>query len=592
MEKVRRGHMGRIWDDDYKFLPYKKQPVTDYEVQTWRNMGYDYVKSFTGSMYDSKNPMPHWVKKLENAFGLHKQSYTFYKMQTLEIMPVHSDHYTTYCKMNDADPKDVCRALLMLEDWKPGHYLEIDGVGYVNWRAGDWFLWENDVPHAAANIGVEDRYTLQITGQTIYQGQLNILLPFNVPNVREPMEGSNPIVRHKILPKIEDYRDKSIMIYMNNSYIESLKEYTHDTAGRDKLNENGLHIYLFEPVCSYLDGATPKYPHGTKHTMGFYSEFDSKVDPTNMRSDELDSILDYAKRNELTNITVHTGDYNVSDWYPYYKSHLNLITDDLFLLTQEIVQNYNPVPNNKFTKTFLNLNWRFTKHRQLVATFLINMNSHVSWYFKSPFDILCQDMFFNLHAWEHLYPEFYKSLVDNTNYINENGPFCVDKFAQESIWINHPHYINMWPNVKDYPAGTTPALFNGIDNVLESYYNDIFVDIVTETRFAQPTGNFSEKVFQPMQYMKPFILVAPPKTLEYIKSFGFKTFDKYWDESYDQELHHGERLAKIFNLISDLNKKPHSELVKMYDTMIPILEHNVKTYRDIFANPSYTMKRT
>ena len=34
----------------------------------------------------------------------------------------------------------------------------------VNWKSGDYFIWGGKVPHMAANIGVEDRYTLQITG--------------------------------------------------------------------------------------------------------------------------------------------------------------------------------------------------------------------------------------------------------------------------------------------------------------------------------------------------------------------------------------------------------------------------------------------
>jgi hypothetical protein len=41
----------------------------------------------------------------------------------------------------------------------------MDDQAIVNWRAGDFIMWQGDVPHAASNIGIEDRYTLQITGQ-------------------------------------------------------------------------------------------------------------------------------------------------------------------------------------------------------------------------------------------------------------------------------------------------------------------------------------------------------------------------------------------------------------------------------------------
>jgi kynureninase len=53
---------------------------------------------------------------------------------------------------------------VFLEDWKSGHYFEIDNVAHLNWRKGDYVLWNNDVPHFAGNFGIEPRYTMQITG--------------------------------------------------------------------------------------------------------------------------------------------------------------------------------------------------------------------------------------------------------------------------------------------------------------------------------------------------------------------------------------------------------------------------------------------
>ena len=90
----------------------------------------------------------------------------FYRMPTGTVMPVHSDLYRSYIEVFNLLGKEtsIRRALLLLEDWKPGHYLEVDGHPYVNWRAGDTVEWIYDTPHMAANIGLEDRYTLQITG--------------------------------------------------------------------------------------------------------------------------------------------------------------------------------------------------------------------------------------------------------------------------------------------------------------------------------------------------------------------------------------------------------------------------------------------
>jgi hypothetical protein len=53
---------------------------------------------------------------------------------------------------------------VFLEDWQNGHYLELNGHPIVQWRAGDWVQWRDDLPHIAANVGKTPRYTLQITG--------------------------------------------------------------------------------------------------------------------------------------------------------------------------------------------------------------------------------------------------------------------------------------------------------------------------------------------------------------------------------------------------------------------------------------------
>jgi hypothetical protein len=42
--------------------------------------------------------------------------------------------------------------------------MEIDGKPCLEWKRGDYVCWNFDVPHYAANFGVDPRYTMQITG--------------------------------------------------------------------------------------------------------------------------------------------------------------------------------------------------------------------------------------------------------------------------------------------------------------------------------------------------------------------------------------------------------------------------------------------
>ena len=91
---------------------------------------------------------------------------SYYRMDSGTVMPVHSDLYSRYIEIFNLQGQEhtIYRALVLLEDWKSGHYLELSGTPVVNWVAGTVAEWQYDAPHMAANIGLESRYTLQITG--------------------------------------------------------------------------------------------------------------------------------------------------------------------------------------------------------------------------------------------------------------------------------------------------------------------------------------------------------------------------------------------------------------------------------------------
>ncbi len=72
-------------------------------------------------------------------------------------------HVDKQYEMN-SDPAQVARFFIFLEDWKPGHFVQM-GTSFLQWRKGDvvWFDWRN-MPHATANAGWEPRCLAQVTG--------------------------------------------------------------------------------------------------------------------------------------------------------------------------------------------------------------------------------------------------------------------------------------------------------------------------------------------------------------------------------------------------------------------------------------------
>lgn len=576
MSKWSKGHIGRFWNiDEFKKFNYTRQPLMDYEIDEWKSNGYDYVKSFSGMMYDNKNSMPEWVSKFKNLFRYKDLTFTFYKMSTLEIMPTHTDHYNTYCKLFNVDRKDVVRILIMLEDWKSGHYLEIDGNGFTDWMAGDYFIWESDCPHMAANIGIEDRYTLQITATKIKEEDVwNSIHYYNIIDLKTKPESTEPFLQYRVLPYIEKTRkNHPTMIYMLNQNIKELESIIHTVESVENLNSMGLNIYLYEPLCIYYNTNYQYYPpYGTKHTMFFYSEFKGTEDELNLRADELDSILIYIKNNKLKNVNVHTCDYDVDKYLPHYTNYMNLITNDLFVKTYPM-PGFDEELNYNFTKKFLCFNWRYTFHRHFTAAYLTNMSSHISWYFKSDLENIARPIYMDLFSWAGTEPELYKKILSGVDFLNKNSPLNIDLEVHESIIIKHPYFRTNNPIGITINDSTKNNLGYNKEKI-KKVYRDIFVDIVNESRFAQPTGNYSEKTLQPMFHMKPFILVAPPFTLKYLREEGYKTFNDFWDESYDIETNHEKRLIKIYNLISDLDSKTIDELKGMYIKMSEVLKHN------------------
>lgn len=98
-------------------------------------------------------------------FNLDYVSLAVQKMLPGMILPYHSDKFNFYLSQySEIKINQIKRIIVFLENWKPGHISEIDGESHVNWKQGDWISWTGSTPHLAANLGFEDRYTLQITG--------------------------------------------------------------------------------------------------------------------------------------------------------------------------------------------------------------------------------------------------------------------------------------------------------------------------------------------------------------------------------------------------------------------------------------------
>ncbi|CAB4128847.1 hypothetical protein UFOVP112_88 [uncultured Caudovirales phage] len=118
-------------------------------------------------------------------------------------------------------------------------------------------------------------------------------------------------------------------------------------------------------------------------------------------------------------------------------------------------------------------------------------------------------------------------------------------------------------------------LLSPLEQLMES-----FVFVVTETCFFQTKTHLTEKIFKPIVLRMPFILVGCAYNLEYLRSYGFKTFGDFWDESYDTIEDPVLRLQAIVNILTKLDAMSKEDQMAMLLDMQPILEHNYNLFND------------
>ena len=133
----------------------------------------------------------------------------------------------------------------------------------------------------------------------------------------------------------------------------------------------------------------------------------------------------------------------------------------------------------------------------------------------------------------------------------------------------------------------TPVGSLSADVSLDQLTSALF-HVVTETIYFQPKLHLTEKVFKPIVAKRPFILVAAPGNLAYLKSYGFRTFDSWIDESYDTEQDHYVRIEKITAEIARLCSLDQTVLEQLHSDMQEVLEYNFNhfytTFKDIIID--------
>ena len=123
---------------------------------------------------------------------------------------------------------------------------------------------------------------------------------------------------------------------------------------------------------------------------------------------------------------------------------------------------------------------------------------------------------------------------------------------------------------------------------IKEYHNTTFCNIVFESIFSENIVFITEKMDKAFIAKQPFIVFGACGYLKKLKELGFKTFDKWWDESYDEIEDTNQRMKALKKIIIDICKWDTNKCNKIYEDMVDIINHNFKLSNFIKNNHQYS----
>lgn len=237
------------------------------------------------------------------------------------------------------------------------------------------------------------------------------------------------------------------------------------------------------------------------------------------------------------------------DWYFFFHGFAAL---DWFADAKYFDQNLN------WSKPFISLNRLHVNDRSYRLNLVAQM---------ADLKILDQGHV-SLHLHDTQYGTVERELNDPFSKLSDNAKRLIKKHIHTPLYLDSP----------DAGGNLSAALGH---KEFELWKAGLW-HIVTETVFYHNKLHLTEKIFKPIVAQRPFILVGAPGNLQYLKSYGFKTFDRWIDESYDQIQDPDLRIQAIVNELKKICNLDASQLKQMHHDMLPVLTYNCNHFFTTF----------
>jgi hypothetical protein len=273
--------------------------------------------------------------------------------------------------------------------------------------------------------------------------------------------------------------------------------------------------------------------------------------------------------------------------FPEYINALSKIDNHFIVLTSHDITPHTESPNIEIIRLKSayaeyvkyipqdNIDFNLIKSESKTKHFL-SLNNRASWYRQALFYFFEN---FQLHDKAHF---SYVGDLSRTNYANVSD---VEKdFFDQDIWyLNQVNSTEIKKKIPKYTGIEIPKDVDwGVGDA--TYYRDCFCSIVTETYAAENSPFFTEKIFKPILFFQPFLLHANKGSLTVLKNLGFMTFDRWWDENYDELPNGTKRFEAMLRVILEISQWSINKINQVYQEMLPVLEHNHNHFTNVLPS--------
>jgi hypothetical protein len=167
--------------------------------------------------------------------------------------------------------------------------------------------------------------------------------------------------------------------------------------------------------------------------------------------------------------------------------------------------------------------------------------------------------------------------------IFDRGLICLSELVYKTPEDANVEHVDFLKNNAPFVISEGCDLFfNMCCNITKEDYEKTFISMVTETLVDEGTLFISEKIWKPIMVGHPFIVYGNLGTLKFLKSMGYRTFDKWINEEYDNEPDSGKRCNMITEELVKLSTKTVEELKLIRSEMNEVCDYNQKWYKKLY----------